>query len=161
MTKVGSHFTKDPNFYDFITFPNTSIGETDQSRHRIRRQVLTPAFSAWRVQELSPVVEAKIEKLMSRFENLAAAQIPINVFNACKAYTMDIVSKIVLGEEVGCLDDPQFRNEFIEYLHAAFSMGWTATAFPNMTRLSLSLPPYLQSLVFPIPILEFRKVRCL
>lgn len=29
MTKIGSQFTKESSFYDFITFPGTSIGETD------------------------------------------------------------------------------------------------------------------------------------
>lgn len=158
MTKVGSRFIKDPDFYNLIMLPNTSIGETDPGRHRIRRQVLSPAFSTRRVQELSPMIESKVEKLMSRFENFAAARTPVNLFNASNAFTMDIISKMVLGEEIGCLDDPNFRNEFIEHLHAAFEMGWTEPTFPNMTKISLSLPPYLQERIFPIPVVEFKKV---
>jgi cytochrome P450 len=59
MTKVGSQFTKDLGFYNFVTFPGTSIGETDPARSRIRRQVLTPAFSPARVQQLAPVVKGR------------------------------------------------------------------------------------------------------
>ena len=140
ITKIGSQFTKDSGFYDFITFPGTSIGETDPVRHRVRRQVLTPAFSPARVQELAPMVKSKADNLLSRFEEFATRDEPINMFRATKAYTMDVISTIVFGKELGCISDPKFRNKFIEYLHSTFEMGWTATAFPNMTRFSLSLP---------------------
>jgi cytochrome P450 len=160
MTKVGSRFSKDPGFYNFITFPGTSIGETDPVRHRIRRLVLTPAFSPARVQqEISPMVKEKVDLLLQRFEDFADQGKPVDIFNSTKAFTMDVISKIVLGKELNCIKDPQFRNQFIEYLHSTFDMGWTATAFPNLTAFSLSLPEWLSQSLFPIPLLEFRKVR--
>lgn len=158
ITKVGSQFTKDPGFYDYITFPGTSIGETDPIRHRIRRQVLTPAFSPLRVQEIAPMVRAKVDRLLERFDEFAARSEPVNMFRATKAFTMDVVSTIVFGKGLGCIDDPEFRNQFIEYLHSTFEMGWTATAFPNLTAFSLSLPEWVSEKLFPIPIMEFKKV---
>ena len=158
MTKVGSQFTKDPGFYDFITFPGTSIGETDPVRHRVRRQVLTPAFSPARVRDLAPMVKCKVDHLLSRFEEFAARDEPINIFRATKAYTMDVISTIVFGKDMGCISDPHFRNEFIEYLHSSFEMGWTPTAFPNMTQFSLFMPEWLSKKLFPIPVMELRKV---
>jgi cytochrome P450 len=159
ITKVGSQFTKDPGFYDFITFPGTSIGETDPIRSRIRRQVLTPAFSPARVQELIPMVKEKVDRLLGRFLESSHRSEPVDIFMAVKAFTMDVISEIVLGKELGCMKDPGYKNQFIEYLHSTFDMGWTATAFPNLTVFSLSLPEWISALLFPIPIMEFKKVR--
>jgi cytochrome P450 len=159
ITKVGSHFTKDRSFYEFITFPGTSIGETDAGKHRIRRAVLTPAFSPTRVQQLASMVEEKVDQLLGRFEEFEAEGKPVNISAGTKAFTMDIISKIVFGKELGCIQDPVFKNQFIEYLHSTFDMGWTATAFPNLTKFSLSLPEWLSEVLFPIPLMEFKKVR--
>lgn len=152
MTKVGCHFTKDPEFYGFLTFPGTSIGEVDPNLHRIRRQVLTPAFSPQRVQYLAPMVKTKVDRLLERFNGFASQSQPVNIFKASKAFTMDIISDIVLGKELGCIDNPEFKNQFIEYLHASFASGWIGTAFPNVLKFSLTFP------IFPIPIMEFRNV---
>jgi hypothetical protein len=152
MTKVGCHFTKDPEFYSFITFPGTSIGEVDPNLHRIRRQVLTPAFSPQRVQYLAPMVKTKVDRLLERFNGFASQSQPVNMFKASKAFTMDIISDIVLGKELGCIDNSEFKNQFIEYLHASFASGWIGTAFPNVLKFSLTFP------IFPIPIMEFRNV---
>jgi cytochrome P450 len=158
ITKVGSHFTKDRSFYKFITFPGTLVGETNAGKHRIRRAVLTPAFSPTRVQELASMVEGNVDQLLRRFEEFEAEGKPVNIFAGMKAFTMDIISKIVFGRELGCIQDPVFKNQFIEYLHSTFDMGWTATAFPNLAQFSLSLPEWLSEVLFPIPLMEFKKV---
>ncbi|KAF2682097.1 cytochrome P450 [Lentithecium fluviatile CBS 122367] len=157
MTKISSQFTKDPNFYDFITFPSTSVGETDPVCHRIRRQVLTPAFSPSRVQEMAPMVKSKADHLLGRFEEFANRDEPVSMFRGTKAFMMDVISSVVFGKEMGCIADPDFRNKFIEYLHVTFEMGWTATAFPNLTRFSLFLPGWLSESLFPVPIMELKK----
>jgi cytochrome P450 len=101
MTKVGSQFTKDPGFYSFVTFPGTSIGENDPARNRVRRQVLTPAFSPARVPELAPVVKEKVDRLLGRFLESSNRSEPVNIFMAVKAFTMDVISEIVPGERTG------------------------------------------------------------
>jgi cytochrome P450 len=159
VTRVGSRFVKDPKFYKFITFPGTSIGETDPAAHRIRRQVLTPAFSPQRIQDLAPFIKQQVDKLLDRFSAFAKSSTPVDVNAASKAFTMDIISKILFGQQVGCLDDPEFRNDFVRYIKEAFEMGWTATAFPELTKFMLSVPEWLMKIVFPIPILVFKEVR--
>jgi cytochrome P450 len=158
MTRVGSKFTKDPEFYSFITFPGTSIGEHDPEAHKIRRQVLTPAFSPARVEQLAPMVQRKVNEILARFEEFAESGRPLNFFASTKAFTMDIISTIVFGKALGCIQDPQFRNQFIEFLHSTFEMGWVAPAFPNLIRLSYALPESIAAKVFPIPLMEFKKV---
>ncbi|KAF1956651.1 cytochrome P450 [Byssothecium circinans] len=157
MTRVGSTFTKDPSFYNYITFRGTSVGETDPARSRIRRQVLAPAFSPARVQELAPTIKAKVDWLLARFEDSAGRSEAVDVSMAVKAFTMDVVSEIVLGNELGCMKNPNYKNQFMEHLHSTFDMGWTATAFPNLTAFSLSLPEWLSERLFTVPIMDFKK----
>jgi cytochrome P450 len=159
ITKVGSRFIKDPWFYGFVTFPGTSIGETDPSKHRVRRLVLSPAFSPQRVHELAPMVKEKTDFLLRRFSEISAAGKPVNIFNATKAFIMDVISQVIFGKELKCMEDPNFRNQFIEFLHASFDMGWLAPAFPNVFKFFFSMPDWIATRLFPIPLHEFKKVR--
>jgi hypothetical protein len=47
---------------------------------------------------------------------------------------MNVISKILFGQQVGYLDDPDFRNDFIKYNKEAFEMGWTVTALPELIK---------------------------
>ncbi|KAL2797386.1 cytochrome P450 [Aspergillus keveii] len=158
MTRVDSGFTKDPYFYQFISFPHTSIGETDPALHRIRRKVLTPALSGTRVQELAPTIVAKTEQLMRRFDAVAVSRSTISIHAAAKAFTMDIISKIVLGQEMGCIAEPSFRNEFIDFLHAAFSVGWMAPAFPRLSSMAIAVVERTGVKIIPLALVDFKRV---
>ncbi|KAL6702550.1 hypothetical protein ACN47E_001547 [Coniothyrium glycines] len=94
---------------------------------------------------------------MLRFGSFANSSKPVNINAATKAFTMDVISKILFGQQVGCLDDPDFRNDFVKYIQEAFEMGWTATAFPELTKVMLSVPEWLMKMIFPIPILIFKE----
>ncbi|KAI0478374.1 cytochrome P450 [Xylariaceae sp. FL0804] len=157
LTRTGSKFTKDVDFYRAIAFPGTSIGETDPERHRVRRKVLAPALSGRRVQELAPAILAKTKELLARLEDARSTASPICITSAAKAFTMDIISKIVLGKEMGCVADPDFHNEFTDHLDASFRMGWTATAFPLISALALKVASTTNALLFPIPLISLKR----
>lgn len=160
--KTSSSFTKDAEFYQYISFPGTSIGETDPERHRIRRKVLAPALSGTRIQELAPLIESKSDQLLARFEKTAvqytSTPAPICITSAAKAFTMDIISKIVLGEEVGCIAEPDFRSELSDNLQAAFSMGWVGPSFPRLSSVALWIAKRVPVSIFPMPHLKFKQV---
>jgi len=69
------------------------------------------------------MVKEKVDLLLQRFKEISKNRRPINFFTSTKALTMDIISKIIFGQELGCIKDPEFRNQFIEYLHSTFKMG--------------------------------------
>lgn len=156
ITKVNTNFTKDAHFYQFISFPGTSIGETNPARHRIRRKVLTPALSGTRIQELAPLVEEKMNRLLARFEESDGA--PVCVSAAAKAFTMDIISKIVLGEEPGCLAKHDFRSDLSDNLQAAFNTGWIGPSFPTISAVAMWVSERVPVSLFPMPHVKFRKV---
>jgi len=159
ITKTGSKFIKESQFYRGISFPSASIGLVDPGKHRVRRQVLSPAFSPNRVQELSPRILEKVKQLCERFEQLAKSSSPVNINASFKAFTLDIISEIVFGEEFGVIDSPGFHHPHVDTLHAAIKQGWVSRSFPIFSQISLSLPERISTLLFPIPIEEFRRVR--
>lgn len=158
MTRVQSGFTKEPHFYSCISFPGTSIGETDPARHRTRRNVLTPALSGTRVQKLAPDILLKIERLLRRFDDCADSSTPICITSACHALTMDIISNIVLGQEIGCIEEPDFRNEFMDHMNEAFAGGWVATAFPTLAAVALYIASKTSISIMANPLIDFKQV---
>ncbi|MCJ1377215.1 hypothetical protein MMC17_000307 [Xylographa soralifera] len=158
ITKVGSKFVKETNFYRGISFPTSSIGLIDPAAHRIRRQVLNPIFTSTRVAELAPGIQTKVQHLCSKFDELVATKTPINLYAAFKSFTMDVVSEMVFGYEFGVMNSPGFRHPHLDALHDAIEKGWVLRAFPNLGWLSMNLPDWLSSAVFPIPIVEFGKI---
>lgn len=158
MTRTGSKFSKEPQFYRGISFPSSSIGLVDVAKHRVRRQVLAPAFSPERVQELSLQIQGQIEQLCKRFESFAESSQPVNIDAAVKAFTLDVISQIVFGQEFGVIKSPDFHHSHIDSLHDALKKGWIARAFPLLTKISLALPEWISAALFPIPIEEFRRV---
>ncbi|KAI1389022.1 cytochrome P450 [Hypoxylon trugodes] len=160
LARVTSPFVKPAKFYQAISIPGTLIGELDPARHRLRRKVLSPAFMGDRVHELALDVLEKTKQLVARFETASVQSTPICITAASKAFTMDIISKIVFGEELGCVTDPNFDNEFSRYLEAAFKIGWTATAFPMLSALSLKIASATSTVIFPLPITSLKR-KCL
>lgn len=159
MTKVGSGFSKEPNFYRGISFPSSSIGLIDPKIHRIRRQVLGPIFTASRVQAIAPKIQNKIEHLCRKLDELSAKDAPINLYAAFKSLTMDIVSEMVFGESFHVMDSPMFKHPHLDALQDAVKKAWVFRTFPKLGWLSLNLPDALSSRLFPVPIIEFGKVR--
>lgn len=161
ITKVGSKFLKEPNFYWGISFPTSSIGLVDPIAHRTRRQVLNPLFTSGRIQQIAPGIEAKAEHLCLRFDEIAGSRLhaPVNLFAAFKSFTMDIVSEMVFGQAFDVMDSPGFQHPHLEALHDAVEKAWFARTFPTLVWISLNLPDWVSTNLFPVPILEFGKVR--
>ncbi|KAH6666679.1 cytochrome P450 [Halenospora varia] len=157
ITKVGSHFIKDPTFYKFMALPSTVIGEIDPSKHHIRRLVLSPAFSPSRILALSPMILQKTNQLLKRYEEISERGEAVNIFTSSKAFTMDVISQIVLGKSLKCIEDPEFRNYFNDYLHKTLSKGWIGTTFPVLGGLSMSLPESFLGWGMPVPLMELKK----
>ncbi|KAI1799432.1 cytochrome P450 [Daldinia bambusicola] len=157
LVRTNSTFTKDPHFYLNISYPGTLIGETNPAKHRVRRKVLAPALSGSRVQELAPAILEKTKQLVKRFEEAADKKSPICITSAAKAFTMDIISKIVLGQELGCVTEPNFRNQLTEYLEAGFKIGWVGTSFPTISSIALKAASMTSYVLFPMPLFSFKQ----
>lgn len=159
ITKIGSKFVKEKSFYAGISCPSSSIGLVDPAKHRIRRQILAPAFTQARIQELSSQVEDKVNQLYRRLETLSRSPAPINMPSALKCFTLDIISGIVFGKEFGALASLHFHHTQLDTLRKALQGAWVHRTFPTLSNLSMMLPGWVSETLFPIPLIEFAKVR--
>lgn len=155
---MGSKFYKEPNFYRGISFPTSSIGLVDPVAHRVRRQVLNPLFTAGRVQTIAPKLQTKIEQLCVKLDEFAHADKAVNLYAAFKSVTMDIVSEMIFGESFGVMNYPGFRHPHLDALHDAVKKAWVFRTYPTLGWLSLNMPDWISSNLFPVPIIEFGKV---
>jgi cytochrome P450 len=156
ITNVGSAFNKEPEFYRQISLPGTSIGETDHNAHRIRRAVLAPSFSAAHVRKVhAPLIEQKLQQLCGMMDDNAATGNPVNIQRALKSLTLDVISKIVFGEEFGVLKSLPASHPYLDMLQETLSAGWTSRAFPNISGIMMALPDAVAERLLSIPILVF------
>ena len=155
-TNVGSGFQKEPEFYRQISLPGTSIGETDPEAHRIRRSVIAPSFSAAHVAKVhAPLIQQKLLQLCSLIDKNAGNGAPVNIKRAFKSLTLDVISKIVFGEEFGVLKSLDASHSYLDMLQETLKGGWTSRAFPNVSAVMMALPEMVAERLFSIPILVF------
>ena len=158
ITRTGSKFIKEECFYAGISCPSSSIGLVDPAKHRIRRQLLAPASTQARVQELSSHVEHKVDQLYRRLETLSKSPAPLNLPGALKCFTLDVISRIVFGKEFGALTSSHFHHRQLVTLQKSLQGVWAYRAFPTLSKLSMMLPGWISETFFPIPLIELAKV---
>ncbi len=124
----------------------------------MRRQVLNPLFTAGRVQTIAPKLQTKIEQLCVKLDEFAHADKAVNLYAAFKSVTMDIVSEMIFGESFGVMNYPGFRHPHLDALHDAVKKAWVFRTYPTLGWLSLNMPDWISSNLFPVPIIEFGKV---
>lgn len=158
VTKPASNFLKDPAYYKTVGFPHAILGMTDQAEHRIRKQVLAPAFSAAQIQQISHRIEAKVEDICDILYGFAHSSTPVNIFALLKAYSMDVISDLIIGQAFGALRSPGFRHPKLDVMKEAIKGSWIPRAFPVVSRITLALPNWITKVFLDIPMIEVAMV---
>ncbi|KAL8758331.1 MAG: hypothetical protein Q9199_001587 [Rusavskia elegans] len=154
VTRPASNFLKDPAFYQTVGFPHAILGMIDPTEHRIRKQVLAPAFAGGQIQQFSPRIEARVEDMCNILSEFAQSSTPVNIFAALKAYSMDVIYDVIIGEEFGALRSPGFRHPNLDLMKEAIKGSWIPRAFPIMSRLTFALPTWLTKVFLSVPMIE-------
>ncbi|KAI4248152.1 MAG: hypothetical protein L6R40_001241 [Gallowayella cf. fulva] len=76
--------------------------------HRTRRGAVAPFFSKALVQQFEPSVQAMIQKLLSRLDELKGTGAIVNMINMYPCLTSDIICQYAFGAPYGYLDMPEF-----------------------------------------------------
>ena len=158
VTRTGSKFIKEEHFYAGISCPSSSIGLIDPAKHRIRRQVLAPAFTQASVQDFSFHVEHKADQLYGVLETLSKSPAPLDIPGAVKCFTLDVISKMVFGKEFGALASAHFHHPQLDTLRKTLQGAWLYRTFPTLSKLSMLAPRWVSETFFPVPLIEFAKV---
>lgn len=94
--KVGEKRNKYQWALTHFNNPEAMIATADHSHHRLRRSPVAPFFSKANVRKLDHVLHDTIGKLMGRFKEWEISGEPLNILNAYKAMTGDIVTTYAL-----------------------------------------------------------------
>lgn len=72
--------------------PESMFGTNDHDIHRIRRAAVNPFFSKSAVRKLQPIVDERIEALLTRFRQFQVTKEPITLDYAFAAFTNGMFS---------------------------------------------------------------------
>ncbi|KAL1616073.1 hypothetical protein SLS56_011554 [Neofusicoccum ribis] len=113
-------FPKEQYFYDSFGTPHTLFAETETQLHKERRKLLNPLFSKSGVTKLEPLIVEKVEQVVSKIKRVAKAG-PINVGNAFRCMTVDIITEFAFGKCANLMDEQptSFDSELLMALDLA------------------------------------------
>ncbi|CAG8153215.1 unnamed protein product [Penicillium nalgiovense] len=137
----SSPFPKYAPFYEGFNTPHTVFAECDPLLHKQRRRMLNPLFSRVGLFKMEPVIQQKIKILVEKIR-LLAGNGPVNVYDAFRLMTTEVILQLAFGRAGGLIEEDQngFRSWFLEGFDAA------SKSIPD-----LQYQPWLRKLINIIP----------
>jgi cytochrome P450 len=114
---------------------------------------LAPFFSTKAVIALEPVVKAKVDILVQRFENARKTGQVIRVDVAFMALTMDVICQYAFANDDNILSKDDFNLALKETIQGGFESGALLRQFPSMLPILNALPDTLLGFMMPSMIL--------
>ncbi|KAJ5288398.1 cytochrome P450 [Penicillium antarcticum] len=102
---------KEPTFVPTFGVPYAAVATVKHDVHRYRRSLLYEFFSRRSVSRLSPVIEERVGKLMSRLVEFHVGGEVVDLCGAFGALTSDVITFCCYGKSWGFLEDPDFRSD--------------------------------------------------
>ena len=125
---------------DMFGVPGAMISTVPHDIHRRLRAPIAPFFSQQAIRKFDPVIREKLEIMYTRFEEYRGTGQPVNIEDAYNALTNDIISEYCFGLSHGCLDMPNFNNEWAPLLMGSSENSLLHKQIPWITGLMRNLP---------------------
>ncbi|KAK4212063.1 cytochrome P450 [Rhypophila decipiens] len=119
----------------------STFSAVTHKHHRLRRSPLAPFFSARSVANLEPIIKSKVEKLCSRFSQLAQTGEVVRLDAAFMALTMDVICDYAFDDARWYLDKHDFEANWKDSVVKAAEGGAMARQFPWMLPLLMERVP--------------------
>jgi cytochrome P450 len=141
-------------------YASDSFSTVSHELHQQRRKSLSPFFSAKRIADFQPVIQAKTEKLCQKLSEAANDGRIVTLSRAWMAVTTDIITEYAFAKSYDQLDSPNFQDTLHEALIAIYTTGQFALHFPIVFPILDSLPDWLVLRMEPrlLPVVGLRKV---
>jgi hypothetical protein len=136
--------------------PHSMFGTADHDLHRIRRAAVNPFFSKGAVRKLQPIIDERIDALLTRFRGFQASRTPVTLNYAFAAYTnglnlthierqlltetTDIAQEYAFARSDHRVDQPDFEPTFHDASIAGSSGGALIKQYPWILPLMQSFP---------------------
>ncbi|OAL36511.1 hypothetical protein AYO20_04127 [Fonsecaea nubica] len=102
----------------------------DEKTHSQYRRLVSNAYSLSSLKGYEPYVDEMVNRLVEVFDGHAADHTPLNISLWCHYYCFDVVSKITMGEAIGCLSGQDtlglidMVKDFRAYAGVVSQMPW-------------------------------------
>jgi hypothetical protein len=137
-----------------------SFSTVDHERHRVRRKAISPFFSAGRIADFQPVIQAEVDKFCDILSGYGDGEV-IRLGKGWMALTTDIITEYAFGKSYNQLKSPGFAETLHEALVAIYVTGHFALHFPVVFPILDRLPEWFVKMTQPdvLPVVGLRKVR--
>ncbi|KAJ0417856.1 cytochrome P450 [Aspergillus carlsbadensis] len=144
--------TEKPKIIGWKTGTQYSIvGTIDHGLHRKRRNAINSFFSSASIRRLEPIMQANIQKLLARLDQVGKSNEVLQLHHAIKACTCDIITEYAFGESFGFIDQEDYATPYMkatDYFHFfSHTMGY----FP-VVGVMLALAPtwFIEQFIPPL-----------
>ncbi|PBK62229.1 cytochrome P450, partial [Armillaria solidipes] len=120
---------KDPKYYWCFHTDDSMFGFTDPALAKKRRDILNPLFSRRSILKLESIIQAKVNTLIDIITEEYCEK-PVDLHQAFKATTMDIITAYCYAQSFDALHSPGFAHPIILGMEASTVMTTTVRHFP-------------------------------
>lgn len=121
---------------------------TDHNLHQFRRNILANFFSKRSITNIQPLIQDKIERLVTKLEEASNNGTVVNLTTLSAAFTADVISHYSYGVSLGCLDGKS-ENILTDATQAVLSFGHWLRFIPIRFSNMKKLHPSIVEVVFP------------
>jgi cytochrome P450 len=125
------------------------VATIGHDHHRYRRNILGGFFSKRSVNELSPVIEEKVLKLMKRFTTAYREKSTMRLDDAFAALASDVITQYAYGKSWDFLEDDDFRSDIRSAITETANAVHINRFFPMRARLLRMVPKWLVCKIQP------------
>ncbi|KAJ9300365.1 hypothetical protein DTO271G3_2482 [Paecilomyces variotii] len=129
--------------------PDAMFATTAHDQHRARRAAMNRFFSTARVRRQQPLLEERVQLLISRFRKARDSKEIIPLEYALAAFTNDIVIKYAYGQSENRLEKDNWGPEFFHAVVEAGNAGHLMKQMIFIFDFVRSLPAWVQEKISP------------
>ncbi|SJL17057.1 uncharacterized protein ARMOST_20598 [Armillaria ostoyae] len=120
---------KDPNYYWCFNIDESVVGFTEPMLAKKRRDILNPLFSRRSILKLESIIQGKINTLMDIITDEYRDK-PIDLHQAFKATSMDIIAAYCYAQSFDALHSPGFAHPMLLGMEAITATMTAVRHFP-------------------------------
>lgn len=140
---------KDAIWLQGYSVPTSMVSTVGHDHHRYRRNILNAFFSKRAVNDLSPVIEENVQKLMQRFTTAYREESIMHLGDAFAALASDVISQYSYGKSWNFLEDEHFRSDIRAAITETAYGVHINRFFPLYAKMLRTIPTWLVCKVQP------------
>jgi hypothetical protein len=105
----NTKYYKDPFYYAGFSAPHTLFAQSDPQAHRALRKMLSPPFSRAGIFKIERLIHDKYEMVESKILRLSENGSKIDVYDAFRALTTEIVAQWAFSRPAGLIEQSPYN----------------------------------------------------